>query len=127
MPSAATAPPLTFDAFWKWLQDHRNCLVRVGAGDAVIFDHEAVHWDFFDEPDGRAVCQAILGKSLLGEVVVERADVLFVQASIDVEDATRGYWIFECVGGSQKDNYPLYHFVLTHGIEGAQGHQALKH
>ena len=125
--TTTAAAPLTFDVFWRWLQEHRNCLVRAGAGDTTVFDHDALHWDFFDEDDGRAVCQAILGKTLVAEFLVERAEVLFVQASLDAEDPARGHWLFECVGGAGKDSYPLYHFVMTHGMESAQGHQALKH
>jgi hypothetical protein len=127
MPSSTTSAPLTFDAFWRWLADHRNCLVRVGAGELVLMDHDALHWDFFDEDDGRAVVQSILGKSLVGEVVIDRSEVLFVQASPDLENPTSGYWNFECIGGSANENYPLFFFVLTHGMEGAQGHQVLKH
>jgi len=127
MSTSTAATPLTFDQFWRWLLDHRNCVVRAGAGDVALMDHELIHWDFFEEDDGRAVCQAILGKSLVGELVVERSEVLFVQASPDLENASSGGWNFECIGGSREDSYPLYFFVLTHGMEGAQGHQLLKH
>lgn len=127
MPISTTSQPLTFDVFWRWLQEHRNCVVRVAAGDASLMDHDLTHWDFFDEEDGSAVVQSIVGKSLVGEVVLERADVLFVQSSPDLENPTSGYWVFECLGGSREENYPLYTFVLTHGMEGAQGHQVLKH
>ena len=85
MPSTSTPAPLTFDLFWTWLQDHSNCVVRAGAGEMSVFDHEALHWDFFEEDDGRAVCQAILGKVLVAEIVIERTDVLFVQTSPDLE------------------------------------------
>lgn len=128
MPSSTTtASPLTFDQFWRWLMEHRNCVVRIGAGDVALMDHELIHWDFFDEEDNRAICQAILGKSLVGEIVLERSEVLFVQASPDVENPTSGYWTFECIGGPREESYPLYFFTLTHGMEGAQGHQVLKH
>src|SRR5512140_1702468 len=99
--SATQASPLTFEQFWRWLQEHRNCLVRCGAGDAALFDHEALHWDFFDEEDGRAVCQVIFGKALIGELVIERSEVLFVQAQPDPEDPARNHWLFECVGGGR--------------------------
>ena len=127
--TTSSATPLTFDQFWRWLQDHRNCVVRCGAGtgETALFDHESIHWDFFDEEDGRAICQAIIGKALVGELVIERSEVLFVQSSLDPEDPGHAQWLFECVGGTRGDSYPLYHFVLTHGMEGAQGHQALKH
>lgn len=127
MPSSATASPLTFDAFWRWLMDHRNCLVRAGSGDVMLMDHELLHWDFFDEDGGRAVCQLIFGKGLVGEVVIERSEVLFVQASPDVENPQSGHWLFECIGGPREDSYPLYAFVLSHGMESTQSHPVLKH
>ena len=125
--SKSTAAPLTFEAFWRWLQDHRNCLLRVGSNDVVLMDHELVHWDFFEEDDGSAVVQAILGKSLVGEAIIERTDILFVQASPDLEAPGSQAWNFECLGGSREESYPVWSFLMTHGMEGAQGHQALKH
>ena len=123
MPSTtSTATPLTFELFWRWLQDHRNCLVRCGAGDTTLFDHESLHWDFFEEEDGRAVCQAIFGKALVGELVIERSEVLFVQSSLDPEDPARGQWLFECVGGTRGESYPLYHFLLAHGFDEGTAH-----
>jgi hypothetical protein len=121
-----TPAPLTFDAFWKWLSEHRNCVVRAGSADAMLFDHDLCHWEFLEEEDGRAVIQQFMGKALLGEVVIERSDVLFVQASPDMEEPGQGQWSFECLGGPREDSYPLYSFVMTHGLEQAQSHQ-LKH
>ena len=125
--SSKTAAPLTFEAFWRWLQDHRNCLLRVGSADVVLMDNELLHWDFFEEDDGSTVVQAILGKSLVGEVIIERSDILFVQASPDLEQPASQAWNFECIGGSREENYPLFSFLMTHSMEGAQGHQVLKH
>ncbi len=125
--STATPAPLTFDAFWRFVSEHRNCVVRAGSGDTVLLDHELIHWDFFEEEDGRAVCQAILGKALVGEVVIERGDVLFVQSSPDVENPGQGYWQFDCMGGPKDETYPVYTFVLSHGMEGTSAHQGLKH
>lgn len=127
MPAPSATAPLTFDQFWRWLSEHRNCVVRAGSGDLMLFDHEAVHWDFFEEPDGRSVVHLILGKTLLGELVLERADVLFVQSTPDPENPQLGAWQFECIGGPREDSYPLYSFVMSHGMEGAGGHTALKH
>lgn len=89
-------------------------------------DAEALHWDFFEE-DGRAVVQLLLGKSPVGEILVERSEVLFVQAGPDLEEPGAGQWLFECFGGPSEDAYPLYHFVTSHGMEAAQGHAVLKH
>lgn len=126
-PTTQEATPLTFDQFWRWLSEHRNCVVRCSAGDTHLFDADSLHWDFFDEPDGRAVAQLVLGKTLVGELVLERGDVVLVQASVDVEHPQSGHWVFECMGGSRDDAYPLYVFVVSHGMEQAQGHTALKH
>lgn len=90
-------------------------------------DHELIHWDFFEEDDGRAVAQAYVGKSLIGELVMDRAEILFVQASPDRENPTSGDWTFECIGGPREDSYPLYTLLLTHGFEGSPGHEVLKH
>ena len=127
MSSSSSAAPLTFDAFWRWLAEHRNCVLRVGSNDVMLMDNELLHWDFFDEDDGRAVVQAIVGKALVGEVIIERSDVLFVQASPDLEQPGSQAWNFELIGGSKDENYPLFSFLLTHGLEGAAGHQVLKH
>jgi hypothetical protein len=127
MSSSSSAAPLTFDAFWRWLAEHRNCVLRVGSNDVMLMDNELLHWDFFDEDDGRAVVQAIVGKALVGEVIIERSDVLFVQASPDLEQPGSQAWNFELIGGSKDENYPLFSFLLTHGMEGAAGHQVLKH
>jgi hypothetical protein len=128
MSSTTTTAPLTFDAFWRWLSDHRNCVLRVGAQDTVLFDHELAHWEFFEEPENRAVVQLIVGKSLVGEFVIERSDILFVQVQPDVEDPSRGAFVFECIGGARDENYPLYQFLLSHGMDGPGGqHPVLKH
>lgn len=126
VPSTASAP-LTFDQFWRWLSEHRNCLVRCGTADMQLFDHESLHWDFFDEDGGQAIVQGILGKALVGELIVERADVVFVQGTPDVENPQSGHWVFECQGGKKEESYPLYVFVMAHGMEGAGAHQPLKH
>lgn len=125
--TSKTAAPLTFDAFWRWLQEHRNCLLQVGSGDVVLMDHELLHWELFEESDGTAVVQAVLGKGLVGEVAIPRGDVLFVQGAPDLEQPNSQAWTFECVGGTREDSYPTFTFVLSHGMEGTQGHQVLKH
>ena len=125
--SSSTAAPLTFDAFWRWLQEHRNCVLRVGSADVMLMDNEMLHWDFFEEDDGRAVVQCILGKALVGEVIIERSDILFVQSSPDLEQPGSQAWNFELVGGNREENYPLFSFLLSHGMEGTQAHQVLKH
>jgi hypothetical protein len=127
MAPSTSATPLTFDAFWAWLQEHRNCVLRAGSNDVMLMDNDALHWDFFEEDDGRVVVQSIVGKALVGEAIIERSDILFVQASLDVEQPGSQTWLFELVGGNKEENFPLFTFLMTHGLEGAAGHQALKH
>ena len=124
-----TSAPLTFDQFWRWLSEHSNCVVRAGNGDATLFDADSLHWDFFEDEEGQCIVQVILGKSLVGELVVERTQVLLVQASADVEAPGSGQWVFELMGGGTKkdDSFPLAYFVLSHGMESQGGHSVLKH
>lgn len=123
----ASSSPLTFDQFWRWLAEHRDCVVRAGSEDIMLFDHDLAHWDFFEESDGRAIVQCIIGKTLAGELVLERSEILFVQSSPNSEDPQSGEWFFECQGGPRDDSYPLYVFVMSHGMEGSPSHPTLKH
>ncbi len=121
------AAPLTFDRFWRWLLEHPNCIIRAGTSDSTLLDHDDFHWDFLEEDDGSAVIQLVKGKALVAELMISRTDVLFVQASLDVEQAAQGYWLFELIGGPKDDSYPVAHVLMSHGMEQAQGHQVLKH
>jgi hypothetical protein len=123
----AHAAPLTFDRFWRWLMEHPNCIVRVGSDDCTLLDHDDFHWDFVEEEEGSAVVQLVKGKVLVGELVFSRRDVLFVQASVDVEHAAQGYWLFELIGGPKDESYTVAHVLMSHGMEQQQGHQVLKH
>jgi hypothetical protein len=127
MTSAPATAPLTFDQFWRWLSEHRDCVVRAGTEDLMLFDHELMHWDFFEEAEGRGIVQLIFGKTLVGELMLERSEVLFVQSSPNVEEPKSGEWFFECLGGPRDESYPLFVFVMSHGMEGVADHSSLKH
>lgn len=122
-----TAPPLTFERFWRWLLDHPNCVVRAGSEQCLLLDHDDFHWDFLEEEDGHVIVQLVKGKALVAELIISRRDVQFVQASVDPENAAAGYWMFELIGGPKEDSFPVAHVLMSHGIEQQQGHQALKH
>lgn len=124
---AETAPPLTFERFWRWLLDHPNCVVRAGSDDCTLIDHDDFHWDFLEEEEGNVIVQLVKGKALVSELIVARRDVLFVQASIDVEAAAQGYWLFELIGGPKEETFTVAHVLMSHGMEQQQGHQLLKH
>ena len=121
------AAPLTFDRFWRWLMDHPNCIVRVGSPDSTLLDHDDFHWDFLEEDDGNAVVQLVKGKALVGELIINRREVLFVQSTLDVEQAAQGFWMFELIGGPKDESYPLATVLMSHGMEQTAGHQMLKH
>lgn len=125
--TTSQAQPLTFERFFRWLQEHSNCVVRAGNHDATLFDHDAFHWDFYEEDDGRAVFSLLSGKQLVGELVLERSEVLFVQSAADPENPSSGHWLFELIGGSKEDSFPMAFVVLSHGMEQAAGHALLKH
>jgi hypothetical protein len=127
MSTETQSAPLTFDRFWRWMMDHPNCVVRVGSADATLLDHDDFHWEFMDEEDGNTVIQLVKGKALVGELMISRGDIAFVQASLDVENVTQGYWLFELIGGPKDDSFTIAHVLMSHGIEQAQGHQVLKH
>ncbi|MBL8956756.1 MAG: serine/threonine protein kinase [Myxococcaceae bacterium] len=122
-----TPAPLTFDRFWRWLLDHPNCVIRAGSDDCTLIDHEDFHWDFLEEEEGDVVIQLVKGKALVAELILARRDVLFVQASLDVENASSGYWLFELIGGPKEETFTVAHVLMSHGIEQQQGHQLLKH
>ena len=125
--SEAQTAPLTFERFWRWISEHPNCVVRAGTGEATLFDFDDYHWEFHDEEDGHAIVGLIRGKNLVGELVVDKATVLFVQSSIDVEAPQSGHWMFELIGGNKDEPVGVAFFVVSHGMESTAGHQMLKH
>ena len=120
---------LTFERFWRWVKDHASCIVEAGTTTASIFDFEDFHWAFTQEDDGRVIAQAIRGKNLVADVVIDPTEISYVQATPDAEGADRGQWIFECMGGKGQEEYVAAYFVFTHGIEeaGKGKHEVLKH
>ena len=128
MPSGASqTEPLTFERFWRWVSDHPNCVIRAGTGEATLFDFDDYHWDFHDEDEGHAVVGLVRGKNLVGELVIDKSQVLFVQASPDVEAPQAGHWLFEVIGGDKAEPFGIAWFVVSHAIESTTGHHMLKH
>ena len=125
--SESQSAPLTFDRFWRWPGEHPNCVVRAGTREATLFDFEDYHWEFHEEDDGHAVIGLIRGKNLVGEIAIDKSQVLLVQASIDVEQPQSGHWMFEVIGGNKDEPAGVAFFVMSHGMESSAGHQILKH
>lgn len=107
---------LPFEKFWGWLQAHRNCIVRAGTPEAILFDHEEYHWDILSEDDATHVLQLVKGKELVAELVVIASDVAFVQGS--ATDAQEH--VFECIVETPSSRDVAYHFVMAHRYEDEQ-------
>ena len=111
--------------FWRWLKRHANCILRAGTPDSFLYDHEDLHWHLDEDEDRTPTVQVLRGKQLIGELVIEVRDVLFVQAVPD-PDGEEGQFLFELVGGGDEPA-AVYHFALTHGFEEGAAHRpALK-
>lgn len=121
------ASTLPFERFWRWLKDHRHCILEAGTTQVSLFDFEDFHWEFTQEDEGRVVAQLIRGKNLVGEIVIDPSTITYVQASPDTEGADRGQWIFEAMSGSRDEESVAAYFVLSHGLEDIGKHEVFKH
>jgi hypothetical protein len=120
---------IPFEEFWVWLKQHPNCLLRAGSTDTFLYDHENFHWQFEEDADRNPNVLLVFGKTVVGELLIDTQDVLFVQAMPDKDSEQPGQFVFEVIGGSREEPFPVYHFLLTHGLEGEMTrHQpVLKH
>jgi hypothetical protein len=117
---------VSFDRFWRWVTEHPHCVLRVGCAECVLFDHESFHWGFSEE-EGQALVQVFFGKQPVGEMVIERSEVVSVEASIDTEEADKGLWLFEVMAGSKEESFVAWHFLMAHSMEHAHPQAILKH
>ncbi|MEM1249673.1 MAG: hypothetical protein AAGK22_25080 [Acidobacteriota bacterium] len=107
------AHTLEFETFWDWLLLHPNCILRAGTLTAILCDDDDLHWQFSTEDEAYYV-QAIRGKRLIGEIMIEPDPVSYVQVQ---ESDRQGEWIFELIAENQNERYPAYFFVMTHGLD----------
>ncbi|MEW5848350.1 MAG: hypothetical protein AB2A00_06025 [Myxococcota bacterium] len=118
-----TGPSLDFDRFWRWLKNHPNCILEAGTPDCMMHDHDSLHWHLTEDEERNPVVQLILGKMLVGEMVLDVHDALFVQSTLaeasaeDTEDEEPGHCLFEVMTGSSDEPVSRYHFVLAHGYD----------
>lgn len=104
---------LSFETFWAWVQQHSNCLVRVGTSESMLYDDEDFHW--YIGPDrSELVVQMIRGKRLMGEILVDPEKVTYIQA---LGEERQGEHVFEAILETPVDRMASYTFVLTHGLE----------
>jgi hypothetical protein len=121
-----TGTTLQFDRFWRWLKRHANCILRAGTPDSYLYDQEDLHWHLDEDEDRTPTAQLVRGKQLVGELVIDTREVLFVQAVPD-PDGEEGQFLFELIGGGGDEPYAIYHFALAHGFEEGAAHRpALK-
>lgn len=109
-----STPTMSFGTFWDWLTSHPNCILRAGTKDAVLFDDEDFHWHFTAEGASSLLVQVIRGKRLVGEMLIPRDEVTFVQGVLGDHE---GEFVFELVNGGGEETTALYFFVLAHGYE----------
>jgi hypothetical protein len=123
-----TGSTLPFDQFWKWLKGHRGCILRAGTVDTFLHDQEAFHWHLEEDAERNPVVQLVWGKLLVGELVMDVRDVLYVEATPE-EGGEPGQFLFDLVGGSKDEPYAVYHLLMAHAFEEERGHAAggLKH
>jgi hypothetical protein len=104
---------LDFDAFWTWLQQHPNCLISAATPDASLYDDDTLHW--FVGPDrSHLVVQLILGKRLIGEVLIDPERISYVQVHGEERE---GEFVFEAIWEHASDRLAAYTFVLKHGLD----------
>lgn len=107
-------PTMSFPTFWEWVTAHPNCILRAGSKDAVVFDDDDFHWHFTMDGPENLLVQVIRGKRLVGELLIPRQEIAFVQGVLGDQE---GEFVFELVGGDESSPSALYFFVLTHGYE----------
>jgi len=109
-----STPTMSIDTFWEWLTAHPNCILRAGTRETAIFDDDDLHWHVAREGTETLLVQLIRGKRLLGELLIPRDQIAYVQGGIGDQ---QGEFVFELVSSSDSVQSALFFFVLTHGYE----------
>lgn len=103
---------LPFDAFWAWLAQHPNCIVRAGTPEAILYDDESLHWQFFAENDSTLLIQAVRGKRLAGEFLIEPEMISYVEMH---EGDQEGEFVFDLISENENERLVSYYLVMAHG------------
>ncbi len=115
---------VAFDRFWRWLKGHPNCILQAGTPHAAIYDHDLMHWALSEDEHHTPILQLILGKALMAELVLDAANILFVQAMPD-PDAPDGQVVFEMMAGSAEEPVAVFHVRMAHGMDEEEAHHNL--
>lgn len=111
MESKITMP---FDAFWRWLMTHANCILRAGTPESVLYDDDDLHWHFAAEEPSTLLVQVLRGKRLLGELLLDPEQISYVQT---LPPETTDEHIFELMVENEQDRFAAYFFALVHGMD----------
>lgn len=111
-------PTLSFAAFWSWLVQHPDCIVRAGTPECVIYDDDELHWTFTEEEPQTLVVQVLRGKLLVGELLIAPDQISYVQGTTTDRDDE---YLFELITETEVDRFPAYFFVLVHGFSQDDG------
>jgi hypothetical protein len=125
--TAQTGLTLTLQRFWRWLAEHPNCILRAGSADAYLYDQDEFHWHVHEDRSGLPRIQLIWGKRLIGEIVLDTRDVLYVQATPYAEVGEPEGVLFELIAGQAGNTFSIYQFVLAHTFEEEGGHDRFIH
>ncbi len=109
-----STPTLDFDAFWEWIVNHPNCILRAGNADAVVYDDDDFHWRFAPENDDTLIVQVIRGKRLVGEILIQPERIAYVQTFTGDQEREH---VFELISETENERSSAYFFVLTHGFD----------
>ncbi len=110
---------LDLDQFWNWLVLHPNCVIRAGSADSLLCDDDDFHWQFVAEKN-LLIAQLVYGKRLVGELVIDRERVSYVQSYEGEQDEH----IFELIAESERERIAAWVFVMSHGPDDEQEESA---
>ena len=105
---------LDLDSFWKWLVLHPNCIIRAGSVDALLCDDEDFHWQFVTEENGFLIAQLVYGKRLVGELLIDRERVAYVQS---LQGEREHEYVFELISETEPECTAAWVFVMSHGLD----------
>jgi hypothetical protein len=104
---------IDFEQFWRWIQGHPNCILRVANATMILFDDSEYHWHFGVESETTYFVQVIHGKRYVGELVINPTEVAFVHIQVGEQDE----FAFDLL--DQQHQF-LSQFVMSHDYEDEQ-------
>jgi hypothetical protein len=109
---------LPLERFWAWLEAHLGCIIQAGSLEMVLHDHEDHHWRVSPEDEGRVLVQMLRGKRPVAEVVMNPAEVAYVQ--VQPGEREEEFFFDLCDDRGEV----VYFFVLSHDFEGEEANSS---